>query len=157
MTDPYRILGVDAWAKEADIKAAFRRKAREFHPDRNDAPDALQRMKEINAAYQVLSDPDARVLWDEFGEESLRVGFNPVAARRRRDAELFRPAWAETKWESRVPSPSTAAPPPTPQTQDVRVYDDTPWWVGSAEERTQAGPCGSFGAFGPSGPGSRGW
>lgn len=61
MRDPYEVLGVGRDATDQDIKAAFRRLAREHHPDRNpDDPDSAQRFKEISGAYEVLSDPDKR-------------------------------------------------------------------------------------------------
>lgn len=54
--DLYEVLGVSRDATEADIKKAFRRKARELHPDVNKAPDAEDQFKELNEAYDVLSD-----------------------------------------------------------------------------------------------------
>jgi molecular chaperone DnaJ len=75
MRDPYEVLGVDRRATEAEIKAAFRRRAAETHPDRNPGdPDAQNRFKEINAANQVLSDPDKRAAYDRFGEAAFRPG-----------------------------------------------------------------------------------
>jgi curved DNA-binding protein CbpA len=53
--DYYKILGVEKNSSEKDIKAAYRKLARQYHPDVNDAPDAEERFKEINEAYQVLS------------------------------------------------------------------------------------------------------
>jgi len=54
--DYYDILGVGRGVGEEDIRRAFRKKAMEFHPDRNKSPDAEEKFKEINEAYQVLSD-----------------------------------------------------------------------------------------------------
>jgi molecular chaperone DnaJ len=72
MKDPYQVLGVPRNASESDIKAAFRRLGKEHHPDRNpDDENALQRFKEINAAYQILSDPQKRALFDRFGAAGL--------------------------------------------------------------------------------------
>ena len=65
--DYYAALGVEKNANADEIKKAFRRKARECHPDVNSAPDAEERFKEINAAYDVLSDPDKRDQYDRFG------------------------------------------------------------------------------------------
>ena len=57
--DPYQVLGVPRQASEAEIRKAFRRLAAEHHPDRNpDRPSAKERFQQINAAYQVLIDPD---------------------------------------------------------------------------------------------------
>lgn len=73
--DPYEILGVGRGATDAEIKAAFRRLASQHHPDRNpDDPEAQVRFKEINAAHQILSDPDKRAAFDRFGEAAFRPG-----------------------------------------------------------------------------------
>lgn len=65
--DLYEVLGVSRDATEADIKKAFRRKARELHPDVNKAPDAEDQFKELNEAYDVLSDANKRAQYDRFG------------------------------------------------------------------------------------------
>ncbi|MBB3170695.1 molecular chaperone DnaJ [Parvibacter caecicola] len=65
--DLYEVLGVDRNASEADIKKAFRHKARELHPDVNKAPDAEDQFKELNEAYDVLSDAQKRAQYDRFG------------------------------------------------------------------------------------------
>ncbi len=72
MKDPYQVLGLTRAANDADIKGAFRKLGREHHPDRNPGDEAaLQRFKEINAAYQILSDPKKRALYDRFGAAGL--------------------------------------------------------------------------------------
>jgi DnaJ-class molecular chaperone len=58
--DYYKLLGVAHGASPADIKKAFRRQARKYHPDMNKASDATQSMADINEAYEVLSDPAKR-------------------------------------------------------------------------------------------------
>jgi curved DNA-binding protein len=66
--DYYRVLGVDRNASEADIKKAYRTLAKQFHPDANpDNPSAETRFKEVNEAYEVLSDKEKRAQYDQFG------------------------------------------------------------------------------------------
>lgn len=65
--DLYEILGVSKDASESVIKKAFRRRARELHPDVNKAADAEDQFKELNEAYDVLSDPNKRAQYDRFG------------------------------------------------------------------------------------------
>ncbi len=80
--DYYEVLGVDRGASEGEIKKAFRRLARELHPDVNrHDPEAEEKFKEAAEAYEVLSDPERRRTYDAFGHEGLRTGgFTPRAA-----------------------------------------------------------------------------
>lgn len=73
--DYYEVLGVRRDAEADEIKKAFRRLARELHPDVNEHdPDAEEKFKEAATAYEVLTDADRRALYDRYGEEGLRSG-----------------------------------------------------------------------------------
>ena len=69
--DYYEVLGVDRNASAEELKSSFRRLARQYHPDVNDAPDAEERFKEINEAYAVLSEEDKRAAYDRFGHAGV--------------------------------------------------------------------------------------
>ena len=69
--DYYEILGIGRNASDDEIKAAFRKLARQYHPDVNKELDAEEKFKEINEAYGVLSDKDKRARYDRFGKEGL--------------------------------------------------------------------------------------
>lgn len=71
----YDILGVSRDATEAQIKKAFRHKARELHPDVNKAPDAEEQFKQLNEAYDCLSDPNKKRMYDQYGTADAAQGF----------------------------------------------------------------------------------
>jgi molecular chaperone DnaJ len=80
-TGYYELLGVTRTASEPEIKQAFRALARELHPDVSSEPDAEQRFRDVAEAYEVLSDPERRALYDRYGKAGLqRGGFEPAFA-----------------------------------------------------------------------------
>ncbi|MEX1172105.1 MAG: molecular chaperone DnaJ [Chloroflexota bacterium] len=69
--DLYDVLGVQRGASDAEIKRAFRKLAQQWHPDVNTGPHAQERFKEVNEAYQILSDPERRQRYDTFGRAGV--------------------------------------------------------------------------------------
>ncbi|MEK7486414.1 MAG: DnaJ domain-containing protein, partial [Planctomycetota bacterium] len=79
--DFYEILGVPRDASKEDIKKAYRKMAFQYHPDRNQEPEAEQKFKEAAEAYEALSDEEKRTRYDRYGREGLRgtsAGFSNV-------------------------------------------------------------------------------
>jgi molecular chaperone DnaJ len=70
--DYYEVLGVSRTVSQEEIKVAFRKLARQYHPDVNKSPDAEEKFKEINEAFMVLSDTEKRSIYDRYGHEGLR-------------------------------------------------------------------------------------
>src|SRR6187402_2787917 len=80
--DLYTELGLNKNATADEIKKAYRARAAKLHPDKHPGDAAAEeRFKKMSAAYTVLSDDNKRKLYDEFGEQGLRDGFNPDMAR----------------------------------------------------------------------------
>ena len=104
--DFYSILGVARDADEAAIKSAFRKGAMKFHPDRNqDDPEAEHKFKEINEAYEVLSDPQKRAAYDRYGHAAFKNGgangFGGFAP--------SRSCWPRARWRNLSSSMETTA------------------------------------------------
>ncbi|MHA1400108.1 MAG: molecular chaperone DnaJ [Candidatus Heimdallarchaeaceae archaeon] len=79
--DYYEVLGVSRDASESEIKKAFRKKAMQYHPDRNpDDPNAAEKFKEVSEAFEVLSDPEKRAAYDRFGFAGVDSSFSHVNA-----------------------------------------------------------------------------
>lgn len=109
--DYYEVLGVDRTANDDAIRQAYRRLARELHPDVSAEPQAEERFRELTGAYTVLSDPNARLLYDRFGYRGRGGGFSsarrnssgtPVVAEVNIDTfEAARGASREVRYSSR--------------------------------------------------------
>ena len=77
--DHYARLGVSSAATPEAIKAAYRKKAAQYHPDKNPSADAAARFREVQEAYEVLSDADRRKAFDDYRQRSLIEDPLPVA------------------------------------------------------------------------------
>lgn len=100
--DPYAILGVPPTASEREVKQAYLRLARQNHPDVNKNPGAVERMKEINWAYDILGDPHERSSYDRWGNSGIRVVY-----------------YSGTKWSSAGGTPPRSSPPASSQTRSA--------------------------------------
>ena len=96
--DPYATLGVDRKASDDDIKKAYRKLARQYHPDRNPGDKAAaSKFKDIQQAYDTLSDPEKRKLYDQFGpqyeqaQRAAQAGVAKSASLRPSISSLVRP------------------------------------------------------------------
>ena len=78
--DYYDVLGIDRNADEKTIKKAYRKLAKKYHPDTNAGnPDAADKFKEVNEAYDVLGDPKKKKMYDQFGHAAFEAGADPGA------------------------------------------------------------------------------
>jgi len=102
VTDPYVVLGVRSGADVAEIRRAFRRRARELHPDVSDAPDAAEKFRALVRAATLLLDPNQRAGWDALGKKRAA---KERAARAwqstSRDPAAEDPAGSRREWEER--------------------------------------------------------
>ena len=80
--DYYQILGVSRSANDDELKKAYRKLALKYHPDKNKDPGAEEKFKQIGEAYDVLSDPKKRRIYDQVGEEGLKGGLGAGAGGR---------------------------------------------------------------------------
>ena len=138
--DYYRILGVDSQASEQEIRIAFRKKAFEYHPDRNRAADAGDRFKEINAAYLVLTDSVRRSQYDR----SRRQRGTGAAAEKNAQGTDLEGAGSEGTGPARAGS--AGASQAAEQAQQEQAQRSSPAGTGSA----------GAGSTGPAGAGSAG-
>jgi DnaJ-class molecular chaperone len=83
----YDALGIAPTATDDDIKRAYRKLALKYHPDKNVDKPAAEKFKEVSAAYEVLSDPQKRAVYDKAGAEGL-TALRPVPARLRQFSHL---------------------------------------------------------------------
>ncbi|MCP4679873.1 MAG: DnaJ domain-containing protein, partial [Deltaproteobacteria bacterium] len=102
--DFYRMLGVEKSATDGEIKKAYRKLARELHPDRNkDNKQAEERFKKVSAAYAVLGDKEKRKLYDQYGIDGLRDSFDPQQWQRYGG---FKGSWPPRGGGRRAPNPA---------------------------------------------------
>ncbi|KRL38476.1 molecular chaperone DnaJ [Liquorilactobacillus uvarum] len=73
--DPYEVLGVSKDASAAEIKKAYRKLSKKYHPDLNKEPGAEEKFKEVNEAYEILSDPQKKAQYDQYGSTGGQQGF----------------------------------------------------------------------------------
>lgn len=74
MADYYDMLGVSKNASDQEIKTAYRKQALKWHPDRNKSPEAHEKFKEINKAFEILSNPQKKQAYDQYGEAAFQRG-----------------------------------------------------------------------------------
>lgn len=114
--DYYKILGIPSGANEDEIKKAYRKMALKYHPDKNKEPNAEEKFKEIAEAYDVLSDPKKRGLYDQYGEEGKRAVLQPDAGPLSLFKVLGDPVLIAENWRLRRGRGRQVSPTPRPPT-----------------------------------------
>ena len=107
--DYYEVLGVAKGAGADDIKKAYRKLARQHHPDVNKAPDAEAKFKELSEAYEVLSDDDKRAAYDRFGHAAVDGSARRAAQAASPATSPASAAWATSSKSSSASADSAAA------------------------------------------------
>ena len=99
MADPYEVLGVDRSASDDEIKRAYRRLARQYHPDANpDDPAAAKKMQEINAAYDQIKNPD-KYRSQQAGSEGYSYGYGPYSGYyRQSEQQNYQDSYKQAAW-----------------------------------------------------------
>ena len=147
--DYYRILGVDSQASEQEIRIAFRKKAFEYHPDRNRAADAGDRFKEVNEAYQVLSNSVRRSQYDR----------SRYAERERAEKERREQIWKEQVRREQAQREQAQREQPRRDTEEDMPIQDRDYY--QERWRRSGGSSGGSGTASRSGGGGssrgRGW
>lgn len=126
--DPYATLGIPPGASQADAMRAHRRLAKQYHPDLNPGPAAVERMQRINEAWRVLSNPARRAQYD--AERATAMGGTPAWAATPASGPRMRSSW--TTWpDDRVSAPRMRRPvrpePPAPSFGDRPVVLVAVW------------------------------
>lgn len=103
--DYYKILGIQSGANEDEIKKAYRKMALKYHPDKNKDPNAEEKFKEIAEAYDVLSDPKKRAVYDQYGEE----GKGTMGGTQRHPRLLRRLVWVRWGAEAQLAVPPSGS------------------------------------------------
>src|SRR5260370_39903825 len=116
--DFYQILGVSRDASQQDIQRAYRKLARQYHPDVNADPAAEERFKDVSEAYDVLSDPQTRSRYDAFGPDFRQVPEDM-------DPQTWRRAQAGARARARAGARAGARGGPA-RRRGARVHQPTP-------------------------------